>query len=64
MLEWIAGASVVAVGWSSYLSALLLDMGVTLPPKWSTSPVRWDAKVGGRSSTLKLYLCMSRLRGR
>lgn len=50
-LEFTVGPSAVAVGWSGYVSSLLRDLGVSLPPALTappgtvlveTSPRRWE----------------------
>jgi len=38
ILEYLFGASTVAVGWSGYFVALLSELGIDLPTAWTTSP--------------------------
>ena len=37
-LEFLVGPSAVAVGWSGYVTSLLRDFGVTVPPAWTAPP--------------------------
>ena len=41
VLEYAAGASTVAVGWSGHLVSLAGLVGIDIPPEISTSPTRW-----------------------
>ncbi|MDB4908715.1 MAG: amino acid/polyamine/organocation transporter, superfamily [Gemmatimonadetes bacterium] len=41
ILEYLFGASTVAVGWSGYFSALLHKLGIDLGTAWTTSPYKW-----------------------
>jgi APA family basic amino acid/polyamine antiporter len=41
VLEYAAGASTVAVGWSGHLVSLLKHFGITLPAGLTTSPTQW-----------------------
>lgn len=36
ILEYSLGAATVAVGWSGYIVSLLRDLGIIIPPEWST----------------------------
>ncbi len=38
ILEYLFGASTVAVGWSGYFNALLEQLGVHLPARWTQAP--------------------------
>jgi len=38
ILEYLFGASAVAVGWSGYVASFLHDFGIILPPELTTSP--------------------------
>src|ERR671931_1216976 len=38
ILEYLFGASTVAVGWSGYFGALMKQIGLALPPAWSRAP--------------------------
>jgi APA family basic amino acid/polyamine antiporter len=43
MLEYLAGAATVSVGWSGYVVAFIHSVtGKTLPPAWTTAPFVWD----------------------
>ncbi len=41
ILEYLFGASTVAVGWSGYFVALLQKLGMTLPTAYTSAPYRW-----------------------
>jgi len=43
VLEWLFSASVVAISWSGYVSALLRDAGHALPAPLTASPLAMDA---------------------
>lgn len=42
ILEYLAAASAVAVGWSGYFNGLMADMGIHIPEHLSKSPVIWN----------------------
>lgn len=42
ILEYLAAASAVAVGWSGYFNGLMADMGIHIPEHLSKSPVVWN----------------------
>ena len=42
ILEYLAAASAVAVGWSGYFNGMMADMGIHVPAHLSTSPVVWN----------------------
>lgn len=46
ILEYLFGASAVAVGWSGYVTSLLKDFGVHLPPMLTGPPVTYAADTG------------------
>ena len=50
-LEYLMGASTVAVGWSAYTSSLLKDIGAPLPIEISKAPVAYDPDTGGWHAT-------------
>jgi len=61
VLEYAAGASTVAVGWSGHLNSLLSLFGITIPTHLATSPTQWctatnvrDAVAGCAHSGLNL----------
>jgi APA family basic amino acid/polyamine antiporter len=41
IIEYLFGASTVAVGWSGYFVALLHRVGITLPSAYTSAPFRW-----------------------
>ncbi len=43
ILEYLAAASAVAVGWSGYFNGMMADFGIHLPAHLSTSPIVWNA---------------------
>lgn len=43
ILEYLFGASAVAVGWSGYVNSFLKDFGVVLPPALASAPYAYDA---------------------
>ena len=46
ILEYLAAASAVSVGWAGYFKGLMANMGVIIPDRLATSPVTWDAASG------------------
>lgn len=46
ILEYLVGASAVAVGWSGYVVSFLQDFGWTLPPKLASAPFAYEAGAG------------------
>ena len=46
ILEYLFGASTVAVGWSGYVTSFLKDVGVILPPALCNAPIAYDPKLG------------------
>lgn len=51
ILEYLFGASTVAVGWSGYVVSFLKDWGITVPQAISTAPFAYDTATGQWSST-------------
>src|SRR5262249_41579660 len=43
ILEYLAAASAVSVGWAGYFAGLMKDIGIVLPPAWSTAPITMAA---------------------
>jgi APA family basic amino acid/polyamine antiporter len=41
IIEYLFGASTVAVGWSGYFVALLAKLGIQLPSAYTSAPYRW-----------------------
>ncbi len=50
VLEYLFGASTVAVGWSGYVVSFLRDWGVHLPAALTNSPLIYDVKTGWQAS--------------
>ncbi len=46
ILEYLFGASSVAVGWSGYLVSFLKDFGITFPAYLTSAPFAYDPKIG------------------
>jgi APA family basic amino acid/polyamine antiporter len=44
ILEYLFGASTVAVGWAGYLSDFMKEIGFPLPLAFSQAPLAWDDK--------------------
>lgn len=42
VLEYIFGASLVAVGWSGYMVSFLKDWGIVIPPELSSAPFNYE----------------------
>lgn len=42
ILEYLFGASTVAVGWGGYVESLLRDLGINIPDYLSSAPVKYD----------------------
>src|SRR5688572_7650160 len=55
ILEYLFGAATVAVGWSGYFAALLRDMGMALPPAWSSAPLT----VQGTHTLVRNVMCVN-----
>lgn len=43
ILEYLAAASAVSVGWAGYFKGLMHDVGITIPDVYSTSPITMAA---------------------
>jgi APA family basic amino acid/polyamine antiporter len=46
VLEYLFGASTVAVGWSGYFVSFMRGVGVTVPMEWSQAPFAYTAAEG------------------
>ena len=46
ILEYLFGASAVAVGWSGYVVSFLKDFQIVLPPALSSAPLAYDTGIG------------------
>ena len=42
ILEYLFGASTVAVGWAGYFSDFMRQIGLTLPVAFTQAPLKWD----------------------
>jgi APA family basic amino acid/polyamine antiporter len=42
ILEYLFGASTVAVGWAGYFSDFMRQIGITLPTAFTQAPLKWD----------------------
>lgn len=51
ILEYLFGASTVAVGWSGYVVSFMKDLGVTIPAAISSAPFNYDPASGDWSLT-------------
>jgi basic amino acid/polyamine antiporter, APA family len=55
ILEYLFGASTVAVGWSGYFTAFLRELGFALPPAWTSAPL----SVEGTHTLVRNTLCVN-----
>ena len=55
ILEYLFGASTVAVGWSGYFTAFLRELGFALPPAWTSAPL----SVEGTHTLVRNQLCVN-----
>ncbi len=55
ILEYLFGASTVAVGWSGYFVAFLKEIGINLPAAWTQAPLN----VEGTHSLVRNMLCIN-----
>ncbi len=51
ILEYLFGASTVAVGWSGYVVSFFKDFGITIPSSISSAPFFYNAATGDWSTT-------------
>lgn len=51
ILEYLFGASTVAVGWSGYVVSFLKDIGIHIPAALSSAPISFDAATHTYAST-------------
>jgi APA family basic amino acid/polyamine antiporter len=54
ILEYLFGASTVAVGWSGYFGALMKQIGIALPPAFSQAPM----SVVGTHTLVRSQICV------
>ena len=50
ILEYLFGASTVAVGWSGYVVSFFKDIGVKFPAQFTSSPFSYDHHLGWQST--------------
>jgi len=50
ILEYIFGASSVAVGWSGYVTSFLKDLGIIIPAHLCNAPFMYDAALGWQAT--------------
>ena len=55
ILEYLFGASTVAVGWSGYFTAFLRELGFALPPAWTSAPLT----VQGTHTLVRSEMCVN-----
>ena len=56
ILEYMVGATTVAVGWSGYVCSFLHDWGIDLPAQFTQSPTSSESDMAGnRSTRLRRY---------
>jgi APA family basic amino acid/polyamine antiporter len=51
ILEYLFGASTVAVGWSGYVVSFLADIGIVIPASMSNAPFTFDVATGTWATT-------------
>lgn len=51
ILEYLFGASTVAVGWSGYMTSFLKDLGIVIPDALSNAPIFYDTATHTYSAT-------------
>ncbi len=56
ILEYAMGAATVAVGWSGYISSLLHNFGLDIPPQWAAAPGTAVKLADGTAATAILNL--------
>ena len=44
LIQYLASACTVAVGWSGYFMSMLQDFGIYFSPKWTTTPFMYNAE--------------------
>ena len=50
ILEYLFGASTVAVGWSGYVVSFLKDLGITIPAALSNAPLQYGPATGWQAN--------------
>jgi APA family basic amino acid/polyamine antiporter len=51
ILEYAFGATVVAIGWSGYVTSFLRDIGIHVPAAFASAPLAFDPATGGWQTT-------------
>jgi APA family basic amino acid/polyamine antiporter len=51
ILEYLFGASTVAVGWSGYIVSFFKDIGIVIPASMSSAPLAFDVATGTWTTT-------------
>lgn len=51
ILEYLFGASTVAVGWSGYVVSFMKDFGINIPASLSSAPLAYDTATGAWTMT-------------
>jgi APA family basic amino acid/polyamine antiporter len=55
ILEYLFAASTVAVGWSGYVVSFLKDIGITIPPQYTSAPYTHTAPPGAGLNVWRLF---------
>ena len=55
ILEYLFAASTVAVGWSGYVVSFLKDLGITIPPQYTSAPYIHTAPPGAGFNVWRLF---------
>jgi len=55
ILEYLFAASTVAVGWSGYVVSFLKDLGINIPPEFTSAPYTHTAPPGVKFNVWRLF---------
>jgi APA family basic amino acid/polyamine antiporter len=55
ILEYLFAASTVAVGWSGYVVSFLKDLGINIPPQYTSAPYTHTAPPGVKFDVWRLF---------
>src|SRR4029453_3919753 len=55
ILEYLFAASTVAVGWSGYVVSFLKDLGITIPPQYTSAPYTHSAPPDAGLNVWRLF---------
>jgi APA family basic amino acid/polyamine antiporter len=55
ILEYLFAASTVAVGWSGYVVSFLKDVGINIPPQYTSAPYTHSVQVGAGLNVWRLF---------